>query len=485
MSIVNALNNAISGLTAAARGTEVVASNLANALTPGYGRRELELSSRTLSGNGGGVHINAVNRIVSDAVLGEFRLASSGLARSSVSHGFYKSIEAAIGLPQDSGSLSVKMTGLENALISAASRPDSEVRLRGVFDAADQLTAKLRSISDTIQDNRTDADRKIGLQVNALNNDLSEVARLNKQIIVEGANGRSTASLVDARQAVIDRISSIVPVREMPRENGRVALFTTGGAVLLDSMTPTTFGFQPTGRLVPDIDGNSAVLGRLTIDGEPASSAQMDLLRGGSLSELHKVRDEYGVTAQASLDAIARELHDRFADATVDGTLPSGVSGLFTDGLNNFDPANERGLSSRLRVNSAVDPSQGGALWRIRDGIQANVPGDIGSSNLIDGLADAMGAIRQYHSANATNTAGNLGNLVAGVLSDVSATRLTFEANKSRDATLQSSLQSALFTDAVDSDREMEMLLQLEKSYAANAKVIQAVDKMLDNILRI
>ena len=35
MSIANALNNAISGLTAAARGTEVVSSNLANALTPG------------------------------------------------------------------------------------------------------------------------------------------------------------------------------------------------------------------------------------------------------------------------------------------------------------------------------------------------------------------------------------------------------------------------------------------------------------------
>lgn len=485
MSIANALNNAISGLTAAARGTEVVASNLANALTPGYGRRELDLSPRILAGNGGGVHIDGVSRIVSDAVLGDFRLANSGLARSAVGHSFYKSLETAIGLPQDGGSLSAVMTGLETALVSAASRPDSDVRLRGVVDAADQLTRKIRTISDTIQDSRSNADRQIGLQVNSLNHDLSEVARLNRQIIVEGANGRDTSSLVDARQTVVDRISEIVPVREMPRENGRIALFTTGGAVLLDGKSPTSFGFQPTGRLTADIDKNSAVLGRLTIDGEPASDMQMSLLAGGSLSELHKVRDDYGIAAQASIDAVARELLDRFSDPAIDPTISPGSSGLFVDGAGSFDPANEKGLSSRLRLTAVVDPAQGGELWRLRDGISATTKGDVGNSAIIDGFVQAMGAIRPFGSVNAIDGAGNLGTLVAAMLSDASASRLTAESQKTHDATLQSSLQSALFTDAVDSDREMEMLLQLERAYAANAKVIQTVDEMLDSILRI
>ena len=485
MSIANALNNAISGLTAAARGTEVVSSNLANALTPGYGRRELDLSPRILSGNGGGVHIDGVSRIVSSSVLAEFRVASSGVGRSTVSHGFYKSLESSIGLPQDSGSLSSLMTGLETALVSAASRPDSDVRLRGVFDAANQLVQKIGSISNTIQDSRTNADRQIGLQVEALNTDLSEVSRLNRQIIIENANGRDTSSLVDARQAVVDRISSIVPVREMPRENGRIALFTTGGMALLDGKTPTSFGFQPTGRLTPDIDSGSAVLGKLTIDGEPASAAQMALLAGGSLSELHKVRDEYGVAAQASLDVVARELHDRFADSTIDPSIPVGASGLFTDGPGNFDPMNERGLSSRLRVNAAIDPDQGGALWRLRDGVYANAKGDVGNSSVINKLAQTVGTVSQYSSLNAANSVGSLDTLVADVLSQVSSSRLSTETQKTHDATLQSSLQSALFADAVDSDREMEMLLQLEKSYAANAKVIQAANEMLDNILRI
>ena len=485
MSIANALNNAVSGLTAASRGAEVVSSNLANALTPGYARRELDLSPRVLAGGGGGVHVDGVSRIVSDRVLADFRLANAGLARSSVSHTFYSSLEGALGQPQDGNSLSALMTGLETALISAASRPDSDVRLRSVFDAAEQLAGKIGAISDMIQDSRTQADRQIDMQVRSLNEDLEKVAQLNQQIIVERANNRDSSSLEDARQAVIDKISSVVPVREMPRDNGRIALFTAGGAVLLDGKTPTGIGFEPTGRLTPDIDQSSALLGRLTIDGEAVTPTQMSLFSGGSLSELFKLRDVDGVAAQAMIDGIARELHDRFADPAMDPTIAAGGPGLFADGNGSFDPANERGLAARLRVNAAVDESRGGELWRIRDGINAPSKGDEGASELINDLSRAMTAIRPYASGTAPAGEGSIATLVASALSGTSASRLTVETQKTRDMALQASLQDAIFADAVDSDREMEMLLQLEKAYAANAKVIQAVNEMLDNILRI
>jgi len=44
MSITSALSNALSGLTVASRGAQVVSSNVANALTDGYGVRELSLT---------------------------------------------------------------------------------------------------------------------------------------------------------------------------------------------------------------------------------------------------------------------------------------------------------------------------------------------------------------------------------------------------------------------------------------------------------
>ena len=53
MTLSAALSNALSGLTAASRNAQVTASNISNAMTEGYGRRELEVVSRDIGGMGG------------------------------------------------------------------------------------------------------------------------------------------------------------------------------------------------------------------------------------------------------------------------------------------------------------------------------------------------------------------------------------------------------------------------------------------------
>lgn len=485
MSIANALNNALSGLSAASRGTEIVSSNLANAMTPGYARRELELSPRILAGNGGGVTVSGVARIMSDAVLSEHRLSSAALAGSTVTHEFRKSLETAIGLPQDGNSLSALIAEAETALISAASRPDSDVRLANVIDTLDRLLRKTAAISTTIQESRTQADRKIAAQLDLLNTSLGEVSRLNRHIIVERANGRDPSSLVDARQTVIDRISSIVPLRELPRDGGRVALFTAGGAVLIDGKDPVRFGFQPTGQLTPHIDKNSAHLGRLTIDYAPASALQVSMFAGGSLSALFDLRDELGIAAQESVDAFARDLYARISDPAVDTSIVAGGAGLITDGGTAFDPATETGLALRLKIAAQADPGQGGELWRLRDGVNAAARGDAGNSTILNAMSRALSNVTPFASPFAPSRSGNLSMLAAEMLSSASSARLSAETRLQHDRSVITALESSLLADGVDSDREMEMLLQLERSYAANAKVVQAIDEMLGNLLRI
>ena len=73
MSISSAFSNATSGLTATSRLAEVVSSNIANAMTEGYARREVSLSART----GGGVSIDGVSRAVSDSLQQNLRLAGA------------------------------------------------------------------------------------------------------------------------------------------------------------------------------------------------------------------------------------------------------------------------------------------------------------------------------------------------------------------------------------------------------------------------
>jgi flagellar hook-associated protein 1 FlgK len=63
MNISSAFNNAASGLAASSRLADTISTNVANAMTPGFGRRSTELSSLTLGGYGSGVRTSATQRL--------------------------------------------------------------------------------------------------------------------------------------------------------------------------------------------------------------------------------------------------------------------------------------------------------------------------------------------------------------------------------------------------------------------------------------
>ena len=100
MSISSALSNAVSGLNASARAAGVASTNLANALTPGYGPRALELMSQS-SGNRGGVSVVGITRNVDQGILSDRRLADSQLASSETRSQFVAQLERIVGTPDD------------------------------------------------------------------------------------------------------------------------------------------------------------------------------------------------------------------------------------------------------------------------------------------------------------------------------------------------------------------------------------------------
>jgi flagellar hook-associated protein 1 FlgK len=52
MSVTSALAGALSGLSATSRQAEILSSNVANATTPGYARRQVGLGAAVLAGQG-------------------------------------------------------------------------------------------------------------------------------------------------------------------------------------------------------------------------------------------------------------------------------------------------------------------------------------------------------------------------------------------------------------------------------------------------
>lgn len=479
MSLTSALNSALSGLTMTSRAADVIASNIANATTAGYGRREIVVSSRF----SGGVVVDGVSRTLDRQLLNDRRAADADQASAETRADALLAIEQALGSADSATGIARAASAFDAALLSAASSPESQARLQSVLGRAQDLVQRINSAGAAIQGERALADDRIAAQVETLNTSLAQVQELNVQILSLGSSGRDINALVDQRQQLVDGLSSILPLREVDRGDGVIALYTTSGAPLVDGRA-SVFGFDAAAAMGPEVQAGSGLSG-LTLNGRAISTGETSLIAGGSLAADFAIRDQLGPEAQAGLDALARDLVERFGAAGLDPTLAAGAPGLFTDAGAAFDPADEQGLAQRLAVNAAADPDQGGALWRLRDGLGATAEGATGDPALINALRGALTADRPASSGTMFSGRAGFGERASTLVSALATDRLAAEGEVTFTSARAGALQQSELEQGVDTDQELQQLLVIEKAYAANARVLQAADDMLATLMEI
>lgn len=482
MSISGSMSSALSGLTAAARSAELISSNIANALTEGYGRRELEVTARRLGNTGQGVKIVGVSREINQALVADRRIADANAASTAQQSNFFTRLETVLGSPTESSSLSGKFANFDSALIAASAEPESSVRQSNVVEAARGLASHFRTASKEVQTMREEADKRIATQVSVVNRALAAIADLNQNISSSVGAGRDPSALLDQRQQLIDQISSIIPIREIPRENGRIALYSAGGASLLEGK-PAILGFSAVGVIAPDMTLGSGALSGLTLNGHPVSTGATGPLAGGALIADFTIRDQLAPRTQSELDSLARDLIFRFQDPALDPTLTAADAGLFTDSSSAFLTANEDGIAIRIGLNTAVDPGAAGQLWRIRDGLGAVTAGPAGQSALFSAMQSALNDPRPIASGQFAGDDRDALSLSSNLVSVVTNNRVQLEVEAGFSAARATALQSLELQGGVDTDRELQDLLLVEQAYAANAKVIQTADDMLKILL--
>ncbi|MEO3480489.1 flagellar hook-associated protein FlgK [Phaeobacter sp. CAU 1743] len=481
MSITSAINSAMSGLNAASRSSQIVSENLANALTPGYSRRTLDLNSNAYTP---GVRIGAVQRMVDPAVVSARRSAEADFAVAQVNSDFFARMSGLVGSVDDESSITSQMANFEGSLVEALSRPDSTPRLNDLAVKADRLVSTITEAAAGLREMRVQADTSIGIQVDRVNSALKELEKLNARIVVSEAANADTTTMLDQRSMLVDEIGAIIPVNILQRDGGRIALYSSGGTALLDGKA-SELSFSPKSDMLPHMTQDNGLLSGLEVNGKPISTSVNGPIRGGTLAAHFQVRDVLAVEAQDDLDAYARDLIERFQDPALDSTIGATDAGIFTDGGNFFDSADTVGISGRLELNDLVAMDGQAETWRFRDGLYAATPGDLGDGSLIQGYSEALSESRSMNSAGLGSVNGDASNLSAVLLSrfarddNTAANTLTFAA---------SSYTEMAQTEAsfgVDTDAELQNLMIYEKAYGANAKVLSVVDGLLETLLGI
>ncbi len=482
MSLTTSLNNAYSGLRASSQRAEVVSNNVSNALVENYTSKSAEVSSNRL----GGVRIDGIVRREDSVATSARRLNDARLGYAEVKSEALQRVETAFGLPDSAGSLANRAADFESDLRGLANAPASIPDARAVFSSASEYANKLNAISLKNAEIRTGADAAIAQEVTRLNQALEEIEDINKLVIQGEISGRDTTVLKDERDALVDKVASIVPVNTYMRKDGAIALFTPSGGALIDGRA-REFGFQQATIVTAGMSLSGGSLFGLTVDGQAVDvNSGPGYYDGGSLSAHFEMRDTTIPEIDARLDALARDLIERFQDPAVDPTLAAGDPGLFTDGGAAFDPLNELGLAGRVSVNASVDPKQGGVLSNLRDGMSSTAPLASGDNTILRNMLNALVTPVAPNPALLISSALSAPDFTAALTADIAQFSLhedeQFAYLNGEQAILRTSELDKL---AVDTDDEMQQLIAIEQAYAANARVISVVDELMQTLISI
>jgi flagellar hook-associated protein 1 len=334
--LAQALSTAVSGLRVTQAGMTLVASNVANAETPGYIRKTMDQVATAAGGSGVSVRVSAINREFDLYVQRQLRTETSGGAYADLRASFYQRLQQLYGDPGSSTTLETIFNNFTTALQSLTTSPESSTARRDVLSAAQVLTQQLNGMTADIQGMRTDAELGLSDAVARANNAMQQIARINQQVASSRAGDSTTAALLDERDIYVQQLSELMDVRTVENEFHQLSVFTNSGIQLVGTQA-SQLAFDPQGTMTPNAawsaDPDLRNVG--TIKLISPTGGDIDLIankaiRSGEIAALVEMRDQVLVQAQTQIDALAAALSQALSDKTIAGSaVTSGAQSGF------------------------------------------------------------------------------------------------------------------------------------------------------------
>lgn len=478
MSLSSALSIAQSTLLNTSRQTTVVSRNISEANNPDYSRRTAVLATAS-----NGAQIVTIQRTTNEVLYRQNLQAISASAGQNVILSGLNTLNFDVYGIEYANSPATLLGEFQQAMQIYSASPSNNSVAENAVDSAKALVRSLNDGTNAIQAYRTDVDRQIEGAVGELNSLLSDFKRLNDEVSTGTRLGRDVNDALDQREALLKKISAYVPVNTITRADNDLMLVTASGQTLFDKI-PREVTFSTTAGLQPGVNGNAIYVDGVAII--PGNGGNTNA--GGALAAMVQLRDDVTVKMQAQLDEIARGMIAAFRE--VDPNPPNdAVPGLFTWSGSPALPADGtlvNGLARDISINAVFDSVQGGTPQALRDGgsFALNPTGGASFSDQLLAYAARMDQPILFDSS--AGVAGTVS------ISTYSAETISWFSNVRQDASraadsknaLAVRLEEALSNETgVNIDEELTLLLDLEHTYEASARLLSVVDEMLRTLL--
>jgi len=485
MSLTSALNTAQSSLSNYATQTGVVSRNIANASDPDYSRRDAVLTNSLIGAQGVSIQraqdMALFVRSITDT--------STSSAQETLLDGL-TDLKTILGGNDYETSPAVLIATMRDTLATFAAKPGEATLAQTAIADAVSVANGLQDASKAVQTVRYEADKEIGQQVDALNELLARFETNNNKVFSGTQTGKDVSAELDERDSLLKQISSIIGVTQITRSGNDMALYTSDGVTLFETVARPV-EFETSSGYSASLDGN-----QVFVDGVPLAAGQGASTTGrGSLQSLLQIRDEYAPEMQDQLDEIARALVVSFAESDQSASALPDLAGLFTWSGGPTVPTGATivpGIAATLTVNPALVQSLGGDPLLLRDGgingaaYISNSTAATGYSSLLDSYGQALDEPMAFDAAAGLSTSTDLLGFAADSIGWLELNRSDAASSaESREASLFRSVEALSNITGVSLDEEMSMLLELEQSYKASARLMTAVDEMLTALLAV
>src|SRR5690349_1535231 len=124
MGLTQSLSTALSGLQVNQAGISLVASNVANADTPGYVRKTVQQATALANGTSIGVRVGDIQRTLDQYIQRQLRLENSGANYANTRADMFSRLQDIYGQPGSNSALDTVYNNFSSSLQALATTPD-------------------------------------------------------------------------------------------------------------------------------------------------------------------------------------------------------------------------------------------------------------------------------------------------------------------------------------------------------------------------
>ncbi len=461
--LFSGINLALRAMLSHQQAIEVIEHNVANANTPGYHRQEAVLAAGlpypapSLWGAvhpgqmGTGVQVDEIRRFNLDFFDDRYQRESADKSRWDMQSEVLQQVESTMAETTEDG-LIPKLDAFWSGWQALNSDPSNMALRSDLRERAIALTGALNGRAKSLMALREDQDLAIRQRVDEINTTAAQVARLNGEIAAVKASGDSPNDLLDQRDQLLDRLAQVAGAVVKSQDNGE-AMVSIGSHALVIGTNRFELAVSP--------DPANSNLAGITwaVDGRPFDPAR------GELTGLLDARDRAIPAQMSGLNDLASTLANRI------NTLHRAGFGL-NNATNQdfFEPFTTTDYALEIHVSTNLDD-----LANIAAASVANAPGDGSNAAALENVRHEMLMSGGTATINGFYT-GQIGEL--GV-------ELKSAQNRAKDHGLVlSSLESMRESvSGVSLDEEAANLVKSQRAYQASARILTALDEMLDKVI--